>query len=473
MRFDSDGQSSWPLKCEGLCDSDDRYDSHSAEVYKEVKISSDMVRALNTLTMTMVVSNHMQPSMYGLERESRLAFETETECQSLMETKKDISVSLFRHKPTRDLNVVKGGKVKRCAEMSRKRYFFKDHISKDGLLSSGVPTVQPDVDLEALEVEDVAVRLLEWVKVAISYLGFRVAKVLVQLQNKVASYALSRVEGEISYNVHKLNESKTADGYERRLWQKANLEYTCPYGAWGWGWGLGRGLKIRSFFHPDFLHPSGRNRRGKYRRGSKKDIGKLLKNSIKNGPYVRKKVMDLGNLTHVPPKAPFECDQLDSELNDEERKQVEADEYAMNSILRGILNNIYTSVDSCKSANTMWEPVRRHMEGSTQTKDLHKVTYDELYDFLKQNKEKALEVKAERDSKHHGPLALVANAIKPPYVPQQNYSPQPYYVTHPSSSNMINDNGENQSYDFQAEEDNDDPVTNLNKAMMLLARAFT
>ncbi|GJW76923.1 RNA-directed DNA polymerase, eukaryota, reverse transcriptase zinc-binding domain protein, partial [Tanacetum coccineum] len=37
MRFDSDGQSSWPFKCEGLCDSDDRYDSHSAEVYKEVK----------------------------------------------------------------------------------------------------------------------------------------------------------------------------------------------------------------------------------------------------------------------------------------------------------------------------------------------------------------------------------------------------------------------------------------------------
>ncbi|GJV09398.1 hypothetical protein Tco_1347054 [Tanacetum coccineum] len=47
--------------------------------------------------------------------------------------------------------------------------------------------------LEFNRVEDVAVRLLEWVKVAISYLGFWVAKVLVQLQNKVASYALSRV----------------------------------------------------------------------------------------------------------------------------------------------------------------------------------------------------------------------------------------------------------------------------------------
>ncbi|GJV33658.1 hypothetical protein Tco_1394058 [Tanacetum coccineum] len=147
-------------------------------------------------------------------------------------------------------------KVKRCAEMSRKRYFFKDHISKDGLLSSGVPTVQPDVDLEALEFDTfqqgLSARrrnkiLSEKGKMSLRrllecYLGFRVAKVLVQLQNKVASYALSRVlkvaealgsianepvivEGEISYNVHKLNESKTADGYERRLWQKANLEY--------------------------------------------------------------------------------------------------------------------------------------------------------------------------------------------------------------------------------------------------------
>ncbi|GKC06356.1 retrotransposon protein, putative, ty1-copia subclass [Tanacetum coccineum] len=38
---------------------------------------------------------------------------------------------------------------------------------------------------------------------------------------------------------------------------------------------------------------------------------------------------------------------------------------------------------------------------------------------------------------------------------------------------MIFDNTENQSYDFQADEDNVDPVENLNKAMMLLTRSFT
>ncbi|KAK9079433.1 hypothetical protein SSX86_001104 [Deinandra increscens subsp. villosa] len=43
--------------------------------------------------------------------------------------------------------------VKRCAEMSRKLRFFKDQIHKAGLLSSVLPTLQPDVDLEALETQ--------------------------------------------------------------------------------------------------------------------------------------------------------------------------------------------------------------------------------------------------------------------------------------------------------------------------------
>lgn len=43
--------------------------------------------------------------------------------------------------------------VKRCAEMSRKLRFFKDQIHRAGLLSSALPTLQPDVDLEALEIQ--------------------------------------------------------------------------------------------------------------------------------------------------------------------------------------------------------------------------------------------------------------------------------------------------------------------------------
>ncbi|CAH1442129.1 unnamed protein product [Lactuca virosa] len=60
----------------------------------------------------------------------------------------------------RDLNADKSpfqrifvNQVKRCAEMSRKLRFFKDQIHKAGLSSSSLPTIQPDIDLERLEIQ--------------------------------------------------------------------------------------------------------------------------------------------------------------------------------------------------------------------------------------------------------------------------------------------------------------------------------
>ncbi|XP_027339869.1 V-type proton ATPase subunit a1 isoform X3 [Abrus precatorius] len=43
--------------------------------------------------------------------------------------------------------------VKRCAEMSRKLRFFKDQINKAGLMSSSRTVLQPDIDLEDLEIQ--------------------------------------------------------------------------------------------------------------------------------------------------------------------------------------------------------------------------------------------------------------------------------------------------------------------------------
>ncbi|RDX61434.1 V-type proton ATPase subunit a1, partial [Mucuna pruriens] len=60
----------------------------------------------------------------------------------------------------RDLNADKSpfqrtfvNQVKRCAEMSRKLRFFKDQISKAGLMSSSRAVLQPDIDLEDLEIQ--------------------------------------------------------------------------------------------------------------------------------------------------------------------------------------------------------------------------------------------------------------------------------------------------------------------------------
>ncbi|KAK4606219.1 hypothetical protein RGQ29_000473 [Quercus rubra] len=60
----------------------------------------------------------------------------------------------------RDLNADKSpfqrtfaNQVKRCAEMSRKLRFIKDQISKANLLSSMRPVMQPDIELEELEIQ--------------------------------------------------------------------------------------------------------------------------------------------------------------------------------------------------------------------------------------------------------------------------------------------------------------------------------
>ncbi|GLT81863.1 hypothetical protein SLE2022_002930 [Rubroshorea leprosula] len=60
----------------------------------------------------------------------------------------------------RDLNADKSpfqrtfaNQVKRCGEMSRKLRFFKDQINKAGLLSSAHPILEPDIELEELEIQ--------------------------------------------------------------------------------------------------------------------------------------------------------------------------------------------------------------------------------------------------------------------------------------------------------------------------------
>ncbi|GJY57257.1 hypothetical protein Tco_0456372 [Tanacetum coccineum] len=195
---------------------------------------------------------------------------------------------------------------------------------------------------------------------------------------------------------------------------------------------------------------------------------KYLKNSILKGPYVPKEITDPGNSEHnIPPfKRQPRDDELSDIINDHEREGIELSRIAQNT----------------KFLNSLQPEWKRYVTIVTQTKDLNKISYDDLYEILKENEEESIEFRIEKAYKNHDLLVLVAHtynspqhqyAPQPPYVQQHNYSPQPYYVTYPSSSNMTNDIRENHEYDFQVEKDNDDPVANLNKAMMLLARAFT
>ncbi|GKC20949.1 hypothetical protein Tco_1023099 [Tanacetum coccineum] len=101
-----------------------------------------------------------------------------------------------------------------------------------------------------------------------------------------------------------------------------------------------------------------------------------------------------------------------------------------------------------------------------QTRDT--VSYDVLYDSLVQFKPHVLASKAKKASKNHDPLALLvhSNASSSESHANSSYSPQPYYVTHPSSVVDYED-------EYQGELQGDSQEDKLTTAMMLLARAIT
>nr|GEW06405.1 hypothetical protein [Tanacetum cinerariifolium] len=201
---------------------------------------------------------------------------------------------------------------------------------------------------------------------------------------------------------------------------------------------------------------------------------KLIHNSILNGPYVRKLILN----------------------------QIEADDQAIQTILLGLPEDIYAIVDSCETAQKIWLRVQQMMKGSDigiQEKkaklfnewerftsnveesiesyyhrflklmnDLKRnkhfpekiaTDYTQLYDFLKYNQKEVDELKAERLAKNQDLLALMANSNNPYAFP----------APHQDQSSF------NQNYLQQPmpnPEDITDPTTAMNMTLALMAKAF-
>nr|GEW40437.1 hypothetical protein [Tanacetum cinerariifolium] len=91
--------------------------------------------------------------------------------------------------------------------------------------------------------------------------------------------------------------------------------------------------------------------------------GKLIHNSIRNGPYVRRMIPELGDANReVNVTETFHL-QTDDELSDKELKQIEADDQAIQTILLGLPEDIYAAVDSCETAQEIWLRVQQTMKG--------------------------------------------------------------------------------------------------------------
>nr|GEW22146.1 hypothetical protein [Tanacetum cinerariifolium] len=92
--------------------------------------------------------------------------------------------------------------------------------------------------------------------------------------------------------------------------------------------------------------------------------GKLIHNSIINGPYVRRMIPEPGDTNHeVPVTETFHL-QTDDELTENELKQMKADDQAIQTILLGLPEDIYAAVDSCETTQEIWLRVQQIMKGS-------------------------------------------------------------------------------------------------------------
>nr|GEZ55394.1 retrovirus-related Pol polyprotein from transposon TNT 1-94 [Tanacetum cinerariifolium] len=134
------------------------------------------------------------------------------------------------------------------------------------------------------------------------------------------------------------------------------------------------------------------------------------------------------------------------------RDQLNAKAEAVQIILTGIDNDIYSTVDACPNACEMWKAIERLKQGESinvnvqfllqlqpewqrfmtlvkQSQELKTISYHKLYDIMKHHQNEVNEIKAERIARVANPLARVAQQ-KPVYHPQNH----PTHYTQNSST---------------------------------------
>ncbi|GJX95589.1 hypothetical protein Tco_0351387 [Tanacetum coccineum] len=115
---------------------------------------------------------------------------------------------------------------------------------------------------------------------------------------------------------------------------------------------------------------------------------------------------------------------------------------AINLLLTGIGDEIYSIVDACKAAHDMWIAIERLQQGESlnkfykmmnemQTVNLDKESYHKLFDILKQYQKEVNEIRAEKIARNANPLALVVAAQQ--YLNTYYQAPKPHKSYAPPS----------------------------------------
>nr|GEX39830.1 hypothetical protein [Tanacetum cinerariifolium] len=162
--------------------------------------------------------------------------------------------------------------------------------------------------------------------------------------------------------------------------------------------------------------------------------GKLIHNSILNGPYVRKMIPKPGDANRDITEIWLRVQQMmkgsdigiqvkKAKLFNEwerftsnEAESIKSYYHRFLKLMNDLKRNKHFPekiASNLKFLNNLQPEWSRHVIIVHQTKDLHTADYTQLYDFLKYNQKEVDELKAKRLAKTQDPLALMANSNNP------------------------------------------------------------
>nr|GEV99701.1 hypothetical protein [Tanacetum cinerariifolium] len=210
----------------------------------------------------------------------------------------------------------------------------------------------------------------------------------------------------------------------------------------------------------------------------------LIHYCLKNPPYelawkeIQVPVSE-GSLETRPEK----LQEIYKNVSQDIRDQLNAEAEAVQIILTGIYNDIYSTVDACANAShfNYNQNGKGFLTLVKQSQELKTVLYHKLYDILKQHQNEVNEIKAERIARGANPLALVAQQ-QPVYNPQnhpthynQNSSTRSQQATTKNKGNAIVNSPQpiyDQEPSMVAEDDETSKYKEIDKLMALISLSF-
>ncbi|GKB09589.1 hypothetical protein Tco_0837901, partial [Tanacetum coccineum] len=165
-----------------------------------------------------------------------------------------------------------------------------------------------------------------------------------------------------------------------------------------------------------------------------KPNGEALRKFILQGPYKLSNIIIPGQPVTDESPAVLERTIPVTFLNitPENKAHYDAEKEAIHLLLTEIGDEIYVTVDACKTAHGMWIAIERQQHGESlnkqdvktkwsrfvtivkQTQDLDKESYHKLLDIMKQYQKEVNKIHAEKIARNANPLELVAAARQYP-----------------------------------------------------------